>query len=913
MFCPNCGQKIQVQENFCPHCGHEIPHVKKDSMVFLKNFIQKLRNYIKNHQKQSLVSLGVVLLLLLGFTSYVVLFGFEKISWDPAYEDYTLDTITPTTVLLGIDVSDKALKEIQYDTTCGKVNLQGRLFTWDLTDAKGKCEITVSYKLKKIRKSYQLLVPRVQEKELIMSDEEVLNLNEDSDYDGLTNQQEEQYKTNPHKKDSDQDGLTDYEEIFTYKTDPNKKDTDNDGLNDQSEIELKMDPLKSDTKGDGTKDGDRTFSYHVESNQIKMDVSGKGNLSNLKIEVQDQTKISSKEGFIDKLFTFYTEGELSSANVTIPYTMEELEKYGIQEDDLTLYYYDAEKMEYQVIDTIIDKTHKTLSATLSHFSHYVIGSKKKVTNTESNILFVLDNSWSMYTNEQYKEITGEEYSGGFFSDSILDGSDKDGQRFLLTSDLIDQLSNKKYNIGLSEFRSDYKNIYPIGSKPSTIKSKLKSMNGNFVTSREGTDIGNALNHGIEEFTDEDSYNYLVILSDGLDTSLKYSQERIVEKAIENKVKICSIGFGSGSSNEVLSTISNATGCQFYSSSDATGLTELFENMNVQLKDDLVDVDDDGKSDGLLLADSGFIVNRDGFSFPNYGTNLSTGGHCYGMATFAELYYLKQLPLKFGTKEVENEKIYAYNLTNSYFKDYSPLHNYRLQTNELKYYFGFEYFGEKTPSNLKKLEDDRLTYQEEYKNDIINSDIYDYLKGEKTGLSKEQQLKKYGFTYSSYDEIQLNADKMQENFNVNAEDREMFNAIYMAYMKQKETTHYTSGSDFIIWLRNVIGTESSEYHGAQNFINIVESRLLAKDPLVMSSNYTGEGLHAINAISLVQDLDNPNYYYIGVYDNNYPGEKRYVDVECIENQCLTKKNKYYEGNDEVIRITPNLQTDLNYFQ
>lgn len=80
---------------------------------------------------------------------------------------------------------------------------------------------------------------------------------------------------------------------------------------------------------------------------------------------------------------------------------------------------------------------------------------------------------------------------------------------------------------------------------------------------------------------------------------------------------------------------------------------------------------------------------------------------------------------------------------------------------------------------------------------------------------------------------------------------------------------------------------------------------------MSADYTS-GYHAINAITLVQDNKNPNIYYIGVYDNNYPGKKRYVDIECNSKACFTKKNKYYSREKEVIRITESLEKDLAYF-
>jgi plastocyanin len=43
--------------------------------------------------------------------------------------------------------------------------------------------------------------------------------------------------------DSDKDGLSDYEEVVTYKTNPNNKDSDGDGFFDKSEIDRGYNPL----------------------------------------------------------------------------------------------------------------------------------------------------------------------------------------------------------------------------------------------------------------------------------------------------------------------------------------------------------------------------------------------------------------------------------------------------------------------------------------------------------------------------------------------------------------------------------------------------------------------------------------------------------------------------------------------
>ena len=60
--------------------------------------------------------------------------------------------------------------------------------------------------------------------------------------------------TNPLTEDSDGDGLTDEEEIYYYGTNPLLADTDHDGLDDRTEVELWFDPLEADYDKDGRLD-----------------------------------------------------------------------------------------------------------------------------------------------------------------------------------------------------------------------------------------------------------------------------------------------------------------------------------------------------------------------------------------------------------------------------------------------------------------------------------------------------------------------------------------------------------------------------------------------------------------------------------------------------------------------------------
>lgn len=925
MYCQNCGSKINDNDQFCSNCGNRIvseiktpeseqspstfsESMKEHSQQLNKKIKERIVSFFNRYKKQIIISSCSLFILIIGLVLFNNLYGFVNFSWNKNYKDYQLEYVSPTTIKLGFHLSDQTdLDAVKIDTTCGNTERDGTDIEWNLKESTGKCEIVVSYKLRKLKKEFQIINFNSSEEELLLEEHIDPNSDEDLDLDGLTNREETEYQTNLLSSDSDLDGLDDYYEINVSKTDPNKKDTDTDGLNDYDEIELNLDPLNSDSKQDGMKDGERTLTYTKNIDNVSLTITGTGNIASSIIETQGNTKISKKDGLIDKLYSLYTTGTINNATITINYTDQELEQYGLNEDTLSIFYYNESTSQYEKIDTVQDKEKNTLTATLDHFSYYVVGDANEVQETSSSqVLFILDNSWSMYSNEQYEEITGKEYSG-----EPLDGFDKEGLRFQLTGNLIDRLGKKNYQIGLSEFRSDYKNAVEIGNSIDNIKETLNSMNGNFITSTEGTNINNALTKGMREFSDDSDNKYIVILTDGQDTKLSESRiQNIIETATKNDIKICTVGFGDASYNVALSNIANGTGCKFYSSSNALGLTELFESISAELDDNLVDLNGDSEVDGILSADSGFVVNRDGFSFPNYGTNLSGGGHCYGMATFVELYYKKVLPLKMDTITLKDVQSYPYDLNGTYFENYSNLYDYKLQTNLLKYTFGHDYFGEETPSDLRTLTDTRLLFNEVYKNEIEAGNMYDITETE-TSLSPEQQLAHWGVNYESAESLQLNEDKMQESSTISNDDLQLFNAIYAGFIRQHDTVEYSSGMDIILWLRNALGTEEISYNGRAGFINILTTRLNNKEAPVISSSYTG-GFHAINAISLIQSTSNPNEYSIGVYDNNYPGEKRYVKIVCNDTVCLTEANEYYSNSGQPIRITPSLEYDLAYY-
>lgn len=77
----------------------------------------------------------------------------------------------------------------------------------------------------------------------------------DSDGDGLNNDDEVTYGTDPANPDSDGDGLLDGDEVYLYGTNPAEQDTDSDGLSDAEEINVYgSNPNATDTDGDALED-----------------------------------------------------------------------------------------------------------------------------------------------------------------------------------------------------------------------------------------------------------------------------------------------------------------------------------------------------------------------------------------------------------------------------------------------------------------------------------------------------------------------------------------------------------------------------------------------------------------------------------------------------------------------------------
>ena len=874
---------------------------------------------VKRKHAKGLIALGIiaVIMISIGGVLVILLMG-GKIAWKAAYGDIDLDYVTQTTVRLAVEADDGVLDKISYEGECEYKNnvaqpeKEGKEVKWDLSNGSGKCVLKAKYQLKTIEKVFTVVSGEVEREALGLEDiyRSKIDPNADDDGDGLINKREQSLKTKTDLTDTDGDGLTDGYEVDTLKTDPLKSDTDGDGLNDASEVKLGFDPLKEDSKGDGVKDGERKTGYSYKDNGVTIKISGVGDIANVTIDVTNGAALSKKAGLIPRLFSFYAAGKVEDVSVAISYTSTELANAKVAAKDLTLYRYDIEKDSYEIVDTAIDQAASTVAAKIDNLSsYYVIGSKNATFNkSDPEIMFVLDNSFSMYTNEQYKRIMGKDYP------SRLGGNDPDGRRFTLTGELAERLSKKGAKIGIAEFSGDYVTVKKIGSDIEDIKSTLEGMNEHFYTKVDATNITGAIQNGAKEFSSGASgLKTVVVLTDGKDNmGLAQRVNGIINEMTSQNVRVCMLGFGAAAYYGELSTIANGTGCRFFSSTDVTGLDEVFMNLEILLNDELADVDGDGKMDGYVMADSGFVAARDGFSFRNYSSNLMTDGHCYGMATFAQLYYAKKMPLRRGVIKAAGMSSYSYNLEAT-FKDYQNLYDYKLQTNALKYMpqFGYDYFNEKEPVDKWSGKDGVISYSSRVRAEINDTGLYEFY-DDGALMDAEAQITKYGFSYRTIEKARLSETKMQDSATMNDVDRSLLNAIFASQIRQTSVKMYSSGSAIGINATKVDAGGTKRMTNSNDFMALLTSRIRGHEAPVILAYFSG-GLHAMNAINLVQDAKDSNHYYIGVYDSNYPGEKRYLELQCGKYSCTTVANGFYDQSGEVIRMSVSQAEDLKHFE
>ena len=889
MFCPECGNKIDIGADFCSNCGNKIKNQeisnqlqqqliqpKTDNFInetfsekmarknplkpFFQNAIQKIKTMVIRYKRECVIGVSFVVLAMIGFILFNTFYDFTKIEWQKDGTDYNVEYTSASILNLEVIAFDREKNEItdiKYEVSDGTFESDETKVSWLLPKEEGEYTITATAPSgKSIQKEVTLVF--IEDKRNIELPSMILDPNydpetHDSNGNGISDAESIELGLNPFVLDTSGNGLPD-----TYMIekgyDPLKYSQSGDGMSDGDKLALGLDPLKKDSFDDGIKDVDRVFTYEVknDNDNVIVEITGSGNIATTTVDIYENSTIAKINGLINQVYDFNTSGNLQKSIVKIVYDKNEIDELGLEENNLILYYFDDETKQLTPNPTTVDIENSTITAELNHFSKYVIGDSELVRESiETQILFILDNSLSMYTQKQIDD-------AGFDID-CSDGCDNDPtfKRITLSIGLVDMLKGN-YKFGVAQFSGSYHQMLEFNENKETVKSSLNKIKNDFSKTGDGTNIISSLNSGIFKFRNaEEKLNYIIFMTDGRDNRgglLSISKNSIISSAKKNNVAICVIGLGDVDSKN-LAEIANETGCGYYHAANAGLLNDIYAKIGARINYNYVDTVDDGEVDGMIIYDSGFVTARDGFSFRNYGNNQSPGGHCYGMASFAKWNYIKQLP---HTLDDVNEtglffrgagwfKMEApgYKLNNTHFfrsfrNTNNNLYDYSFSNDILNLFLG------KTPPDYRDRIEDGIWY--------INPKYYDML--EKVGVTFS--LKNYNGTISEikqFQSAQLNIDDEEFVKSIDSDEYQLLRAIYRLFVLQinDKRTSFSSNPD--------------------KSFELLKYRLHSGIPTVISVG----GNHAVNALRLISDIDDSNKFKIEVYDNNYPGQIRYIEV------------------------------------
>lgn len=807
-----------------------------------------------------LVEAGFLALVIIGAVAFVNLWDFSQIMWEKT-PDFDLKYITATDLELSVkafDRNNRIVEKVNFTTTDGVVKAKGNTAIWSLPRRSGVYKVKASIPGgKTIEREINHIDVRPDPKSLKVnlfkpSEED----KDDNDKDGLSNGREKELKTNLNSGDSDGDGLNDWVEVEKTKTDPLRADSDGDGIFDGDEYALGLNPLATDSKGDGKKDGERELSYveKKEKEGVELKIDGRGNIARATIDKIENSALLNRKNLLPESYILHTDGEIKQAEIKMKYNEKERKQRNIPENEMTLIRLNTENNKFEVVESQVDSKEKLILAKVNKLGYFMMGSKKVAEESQDiNVQFLIDNSGSMYSDEQLKQ-SGERR-----------GNDEEFKRLDVTKQMIEKAS-ENYKFSVAEFSGTYEKLTDFIKDKEVAKKAVDSMRGNWNSLTLGTAIASSLDSSMDSFNSQPSEtSFIVLLTDGEDTSKKLGKEKagLIKKAKEKRISICTIGLGDTVDEAILMEIGVETGCGYYQSGSADFLDKIYELMGEKINNNIRTSASLERAEGaegkkkeaeIVIADSGFLPWRDGFSFDNYGTNKENGGQCYGMAGFANMYYRKKLPLKLEEKTARVYGIlhpmhaFGYDLTGTDLGRMEiPLYNFRFTTPGMKNIFipGAEM---------------RNMYSNEVKDGyLMIKDNYMKAMDKIGGVSYEDveipdRLKaKYGGALKiKRPVIGVNKEDMK---GATRRERGLVMAIARIFIEQKD--------DEDIWFGNA----------PDRAFNELKAKLKAKNPVVFTSNF-----HAVNAIKMTQSVNNPDEFMVYIYDNNYPNEIRRIKLE-----------------------------------
>ncbi len=444
---------------------------------------------------------------------------------------------------------------------------------------------------------------------------------------------------------------------------------------------------------------------------IYVTIKGKGNIANNFLDTTELNVGYSRKFVVSDVVKLVTSETEKTEEKTIYFK----KKHGWKLDDYSIYDYNEKTSELKELQTKENKDYLYTNIELDHL--LFIGKKSEAPNGvfKNQIMILLDNSGSMYSKDYVAEKLGRDLSK---QDDSEYGNDIEYKRLSLMTSLVDRLGTEKYEYSVHAFTGDYCDLIVNSKNTEAIKTKIDSLKTD-CQNFNGTELSESIRKYAKTFDLETpGEKYMLVLTDGGDAGLfayelyNFELSNIKEKGI----KIITIGLGKGVNSEYLQKIAAATNGTYLYASDANMLETLISIIENSIKDQKTTTIDD--KEVSLLADSGFDVTRDGFSFKNFSSQ-DAPGNCYGFSMLTKSIYLNKLPISAPYVESSlesNSELIEYTLTDLNKERLTKGKVYGIKLDS-DYQF-FLYMSE-LPDNYLYLGEDGIPYiTQEYKDKLI---------------------------------------------------------------------------------------------------------------------------------------------------------------------------------------------------
>lgn len=440
----------------------------------------------------------------------------------------------------------------------------------------------------------------------------------DPDNDGLGNYAELSAGTDPLVPDTDDDGLGDGNEVNLYGTNPDSGDSDVDGLADASEIRLGTDPLDPDTDDDGTLDGDEVYTSHAEftTGAVSVAMTGVGDIAPT-VQLVDESAadwLNDLPGLASSVVELTTTKPFDTAAITIPFDVGAVPNGNL--GGLGIMYFDEEIGTWRPLPaaaTSVDPVSGTVTASTDHFTLFAVF---YIPNWQA-VLSAFDPSPGSGggTGAQFVDVALVLDSSG-----SMTSNDPSGLRRVAAKRFIDALIPGD-QVAVVDFDSFGRVFQTLTNDFVAAKAAVDR-----IDSSGGTNIGAGVSLGNSELINRGDPSHaraMILLTDGIGSY----NPALTQQAIDNNIRIFTIGLGAGVDTALLSNIATATGGQYFPVARAEDLPNVFSRIPVNL-DPAGDEDLDGIQNGTelkgVVTGTGSTYLLDPFDADTDGDGLMDG-------------------------------------------------------------------------------------------------------------------------------------------------------------------------------------------------------------------------------------------------------------------------------------------------